>query len=56
MLALSRFGVVYVMTHNSIGIGKNGPTHQPVEMLEILRATLNLNVMRPRDMAKTAGA
>lgn len=54
--ALSRFGVVYVMTHDSIGLGEDGPTHQPVEMLECLRATPNLLVMRPADGNETAGA
>lgn len=54
--ALSRFGVVYVMTHDSIGLGEDGPTHQPVEMLESLRAMPNLYVMRPCNTAETAGA
>ena len=54
--ALSRFGVLYVMTHDSIGLGEDGPTHQPVEMLECLRATPNLFVMRPADGNETVGA
>lgn len=54
--ALSRFGVVYVMTHDSIGLGEDGPTHQPVEMLEGLRATPNLNVVRPADANEMAAA
>ena len=35
--ALSQFGIIYVMTHDSIGLGEDGPTHQPIEMLECLR-------------------
>lgn len=54
--ALSRFGVLFVMTHDSIGLGEDGPTHQPVEMLETLRSTPNLNVFRPADTNETAGA
>ncbi|MBT9385039.1 transketolase [Pseudooceanicola sp. CBS1P-1] len=47
--ALMGVGVVYVMTHDSIGLGEDGPTHQPVEHLAALRAMPNLNVMRPAD-------
>ena len=46
--------VVYVMTHDSIGLGEDGPTHQPVEHLAMLRATPNLLVMRPADAVETA--
>jgi transketolase len=46
--------VVYVMTHDSIGLGEDGPTHQPVEHLAMLRATPNLNVFRPADIIETA--
>ncbi len=46
--------VVYVMTHDSIGLGEDGPTHQPVEHLASLRAMPNLNVMRPADGVETA--
>jgi transketolase len=46
--------VVYVMTHDSIGLGEDGPTHQPVEHLASLRAIPNLNVMRPADGVETA--
>ncbi|RUU70077.1 transketolase, partial [Mesorhizobium sp. M7A.F.Ca.MR.362.00.0.0] len=42
--------VIYVMTHDSIGLGEDGPTHQPVEHLAMLRATPNLNVFRPADV------
>jgi transketolase len=48
--------VVYVMTHDSIGVGEDGPTHQPVEHLAMLRATPNLNVFRPADIIETAVA
>ncbi len=46
--------VVYVMTHDSIGLGEDGPTHQPVEHLAALRAIPNLNVFRPADIVETA--
>ncbi|TIM23646.1 MAG: transketolase [Mesorhizobium sp.] len=46
--------VIYVMTHDSIGLGEDGPTHQPVEHLAMLRATPNLNVFRPADVIETA--
>jgi transketolase len=48
--------VTYVMTHDSIGLGEDGPTHQPVEHLAMLRATPNLLVMRPADAVETAEA
>jgi transketolase len=46
--------VIYVMTHDSIGLGEDGPTHQPVEHLAALRAMPNLNVFRPADPVETA--
>ncbi|MBI1180027.1 MAG: transketolase [Alphaproteobacteria bacterium] len=46
--------VVYVMTHDSIGLGEDGPTHQPVEHLASLRAMPNINVFRPADAVETA--
>jgi transketolase len=46
--------VIYVMTHDSIGLGEDGPTHQPVEHLWALRAIPNLNVFRPCDAVETA--
>lgn len=52
--ALMGLNVVYVMTHDSIGLGEDGPTHQPVEHLAMLRATPNLNVFRPCDTVETA--
>lgn len=54
--ALSQFGVIYIMTHDSIGLGEDGPTHQPIEMLQCLRATVNLLTMRPADGNETVGA
>ncbi len=54
--ALSDAGVIYVMTHDSIAVGEDGPTHQPVEHLAALRAIPNLNVIRPADGKETAGA
>ena len=48
--------VVYVLTHDSIGLGEDGPTHQPIEHLAMLRATPNLNVFRPADAVETAEA
>jgi transketolase len=45
--------VIYVMTHDSIGLGEDGPTHQPVEHLASLRAMPNLNVFRPADAVET---
>ena len=54
--ALMEVPVVYVMTHDSIGLGEDGPTHQPVEHLAMLRATPNLHVIRPCDTVETAEA
>jgi transketolase len=52
--ALMRQRVIYVMTHDSIGLGEDGPTHQPVEHLAALRAIPNLHVMRPADSIECA--
>jgi transketolase len=52
--ALSHAPVVYIMTHDSIGLGEDGPTHQPVEHLVALRAMPNLRVFRPADTVETA--
>ena len=52
--ALMGLRVVYVMTHDSIGLGEDGPTHQPVEHLAALRAMPNLNVFRPADAMEVA--
>ena len=54
--ALMGVPVVYVMTHDSIGLGEDGPTHQPVEHLAISRATPNTWVFRPADLVETAEA
>lgn len=54
MAALMGIRVIYVMTHDSIGLGEDGPTHQPVEHLVSLRAMPNLLVFRPADVVETA--
>ncbi len=51
--ALMKIGVIYVMTHDSIGLGEDGPTHQPIEQLTSLRSIPNLNVFRPCDRMET---
>jgi transketolase len=56
MSALQRARVIYVLTHDSIGVGEDGPTHQPVEQLLSLRAIPNLAVYRPCDAVETAEA
>ena len=48
--------VIYIFTHDSIGLGEDGPTHQPVEHLAMLRAIPNLMVIRPADAAETVEA
>ena len=54
--ALMEQRVIYVMTHDSIGLGEDGPTHQPVEHVASLRAMPNVNVFRPADIVETAEA
>ena len=54
--ALMGVGTIYVMTHDSIGLGEDGPTHQPVEHLASLRAIPNLTVLRPADTVETLEA
>ncbi|WP_368183707.1 transketolase [Aestuariibius sp. HNIBRBA575] len=54
--ALMNVPTTYVMTHDSIGLGEDGPTHQPVEHLAMLRATPNTNVFRPADAVETVEA
>ncbi len=56
LAALMGIRVVFVMTHDSIGVGEDGPTHQPVEHLAALRAIPNLLVIRPADAVETAEA
>ena len=54
--ALAKLPVVYIYTHDSIGVGEDGPTHQPVETVSALRLIPNLDVIRPADPEETAGA
>ncbi|GGE45061.1 transketolase [Actibacterium pelagium] len=54
--ALMGVPTTYVMTHDSIGVGEDGPTHQPIEHVAMLRATPNMNVFRPADTVETAEA
>jgi transketolase len=54
--ALSHFGVIYVMTHDSIGLGEDGPTHQPINAAAIVRSTPNALFVRPADGNESAGA
>jgi transketolase len=54
--ALSEAGVIYVMTHDSIGLGEDGPTHQPIEQLASFRAMPNMLMLRPADGNETSGA
>jgi transketolase len=56
LAALMKIQVIYVFTHDSIGLGEDGPTHQPVEQLSALRAIPNLWVIRPADANETAHA
>jgi transketolase len=56
LAALSKLRVVYVWTHDSIGVGEDGPTHQPIEHVAALRAIPNLTVFRPGDANETAAA
>lgn len=56
LAALMEAAVIYVFTHDSIGVGEDGPTHQPVEHLMALRAIPNLTLIRPADTVETAAA
>lgn len=56
LAALMGLKVIYVFTHDSVGVGEDGPTHQPIEHLMSLRAIPNLTVLRPADAAETAAA
>ncbi len=56
MSALMGLPVIYVMTHDSIGVGEDGPTHQPIEQLACMRATPNTHMWRPADSKETAAA
>ncbi|KAG0012184.1 Transketolase [Entomortierella chlamydospora] len=54
--ALTGHRVIYIMTHDSIGLGEDGPTHQPIETMAMIRATPNLVDLRPADGNETSGA
>jgi transketolase len=56
LAALSHFGAIYVFTHDSIGLGEDGPTHQPIEQLASLRAMPGLVTIRPSDANETVAA
>jgi transketolase len=56
LAALMELGVIYVFTHDSIGVGEDGPTHQPIEQLAALRAIPRLMLIRPGDANETAVA
>lgn len=56
LAALGHLPVIYVFTHDSVGVGQDGPTHQPVETVPGLRVVPNLDVIRPADPEETAGA
>jgi len=56
LAALMKLGVIFVFTHDSIGVGEDGPTHQPIEQLASLRAIPGLTVIRPSDANETAAA
>ena len=53
LAALMRQPVIYIMTHDSIGLGEDGPTHQPIEHLAALRSMPGLRVIRPADANET---
>jgi transketolase len=56
LAAIAKLPVFYIFTHDSIGVGEDGPTHQPVELVSALRDIPNLDVIRPGDPEETAGA
>lgn len=56
LAALSKLPVTYIFTHDSVGVGEDGPTHQPVETVSGLRVIPNLDVIRPADAEESAGA
>ena len=53
LAAMMKQKVIYIFTHDSIGLGEDGPTHQPIEQLTSLRSIPNLNVFRPADLIET---
>ncbi len=56
LAALAKLPVIYIYTHDSVGVGEDGPTHQPVETISALRLIPNFDVIRPADAEETAGA
>jgi transketolase len=56
LAALSKLPVIYIYTHDSVGVGEDGPTHEPVETISALRLIPNMEVIRPADPEETAGA
>jgi transketolase len=54
--SLAKLPVIYIFTHDSVGVGEDGPTHQPIETISALRLIPNLDVIRPGDPEETAGA
>src|SRR6202011_4877627 len=56
LAALSRLPNIYIFTHDSIGVGEDGPTHQPVETVSSVRLIPHIDVIRPADPEETAGA
>lgn len=54
--AIMKLPVLYIMTHDSVAVGEDGPTHQPIEQFAMMRSVPNLNVFRPADAAQTAAA
>ncbi|BCM93799.1 transketolase [Abditibacteriota bacterium] len=56
LASLAHLPVVYIFTHDSVGVGEDGPTHEPVETISALRLIPNLDVIRPADSEETAGA
>merc|ERR1712127_698246 len=56
LAALSKAGTIFITTHDSVALGEDGPTHQPIETIPSLRMIPNLVVMRPADGNETAGA
>ncbi len=56
LAAIMGLPVTYVLTHDSIGVGEDGPTHEPVEQLAMLRSLPNFSIFRPADATETAAA
>ena len=56
LAAIMKIRVIYVYTHDSIGLGEDGPTHQPIEQLSALRAIPDMTLIRPADASETAEA